>query len=145
MHEATRATFHPPPLPLLRTRVGFERDFVRFSIRGRLIRLLFMQRSLVPVISPFPSLQISVDICQELHRFSVSDAASQSDSRFAYFRDRILPQCTSGTLIFIADYFDYVRVRNHLKRERASFVQLHEYAKNEKVSEGLWQWHPCIV
>lgn len=49
-------------------------------------------------------------------------------------QERILPKCELGTVIFIPSYFDFVRIRNHLKNENESFVQLHEYAKEGKVT-----------
>uniref|UniRef100_A0A1I7YQN2 BPH_2 domain-containing protein n=1 Tax=Steinernema glaseri TaxID=37863 RepID=A0A1I7YQN2_9BILA len=41
-----------------------------------------------------------------------------------------------GTMIFVSSYFDYVRLRNYMKREGESFVQLHEYATNIKISRA---------
>lgn len=73
---------------------------------------------------------------QELHRFDIEDSKNQSDYRFNYFVKNILPKCESGTLIFISSYFDYIRVRNYLKREDESFVQLQEYAKDKKIARA---------
>lgn len=71
-----------------------------------------------------------------MHRYDVNDPKSQSDYRFNYFVKNILPKCENGTLIFISSYFDFIRVRNYLKREEESFVQLHEYAKDAKIARA---------
>lgn len=42
----------------------------------------------------------------------------------------------AGQLIFVRSYFDFVRLRNFLKEEAASFVGLCEYAKHSDVSRG---------
>ncbi|KAH7719889.1 Protein Y41C4A.9 [Aphelenchoides avenae] len=80
--------------------------------------------------------QIEVPIVQELHRFDVTEPQNQSDYRFNYFVKEILPKCEHGTAVFVSSYFDYVRLRNYLKKESESFVQLHEYAKDAKIAKG---------
>ena len=75
-------------------------------------------------------------IVQELHRFDVPEPQNQSDYRFNYFVKEILPKCEHGTAVFVSSYFDYVRLRNYLKKESESFVQLHEYAKDAKIAKG---------
>ena len=42
----------------------------------------------------------------------------------------------AGQLIFVRSYFDFVRLRNFLKEEGASFVGLCEYTKHSDVSRG---------
>ncbi|MFH4982216.1 hypothetical protein AB6A40_008925 [Gnathostoma spinigerum] len=85
-----------------------------------------------------PSLldRVVVPLCQELHRLNISEPENQSDERYAYFKDHLLPNCEAGCLIFIPSYYDFVRVRNHLKRSDESFVQLHEYAKEKKIARA---------
>ncbi|KAK0416059.1 hypothetical protein QR680_012271 [Steinernema hermaphroditum] len=80
--------------------------------------------------------EIEIPICQEIHRFRVAESQTQSDARFNYFVSHILPKCDMGTMIFVSSYFDYVRLRNYLKREGESFVQLHEYATDKKISRA---------
>jgi U3 small nucleolar RNA-associated protein 25 len=41
-----------------------------------------------------------------------------------------------GTLVFVPSYFDFVRLRNYLKRQMQSFVQLHEYAEAGRVAKA---------
>ncbi|OZC08473.1 hypothetical protein X798_04534 [Onchocerca flexuosa] len=79
---------------------------------------------------------IEIPYCQELQRIDVDVAENQSDIRFKFFKEKILPKCELGTVIFIPSYFDFVRIRNYLKNENESFVQLHEYAKEGKVAKA---------
>jgi len=75
-------------------------------------------------------------LVQEIHRFEIEDPKNQSDYRFNYFVKTMLPKCTNGTLVFIPSYFDFIRLRNYLKREEESFVQLHEYASEAKIARA---------
>ncbi|CAD5229350.1 unnamed protein product [Bursaphelenchus okinawaensis] len=79
---------------------------------------------------------IQVPLLQELHRFDCDDQSQQSDFRFAYFVRNILPKLKQGTLVFIPSYFDYVRVRNYLKKDEESFAQIHEYASDGKIRKS---------
>lgn len=58
--------------------------------------------------------------------------------RYDYFIQNILPRYQSddmsGIVIVIPSYFDFVRVRNHLKREAIAFSQLSEYSANKSIS-----------
>lgn len=80
--------------------------------------------------------KIEIPIVQEFHRFSCEDLDKQSDQRFEYFVHNILPKLKTGTLIFIPSYFDYVRVRNYLKKDNESFAQIHEYASDGKIKKS---------
>lgn len=58
--------------------------------------------------------------------------------RFQFFIDKVLPQyrdsVMSHTLIYIPSYFDYVRVRNYMKKEEINFGSLCEYSSKSEVS-----------
>jgi U3 small nucleolar RNA-associated protein 25 len=86
------------------------------------------------------TLQIEPHLSQAFHRFDAADAIAESDARFDYFVQKVLPHykdgTLAGTLVFIPSYYDFVRIRNYLKREAASFVQLSEYASNSKVARA---------
>uniref|UniRef100_A0A1I7T378 U3 small nucleolar RNA-associated protein 25 homolog n=2 Tax=Caenorhabditis tropicalis TaxID=1561998 RepID=A0A1I7T378_9PELO len=79
---------------------------------------------------------IEVPLCQELHKFEVKDPNETSDLRFKYFVDKIMPSMIPRTVIVIPSYFDFVRVRNHLKKAEESFVMCHEYASRSKVDRA---------
>lgn len=65
---------------------------------------------------------------------------TQDSSRFEYFVGTVLPQVLRAkqthTAVFIPSYFDYVRVRNHLMKNKASVVNVHEYSRGSEVSRG---------
>ncbi|VDK77856.1 unnamed protein product [Litomosoides sigmodontis] len=92
----------------------------------------------VKLLTPSEGLLYNIEIpyCQELHRIDVDVPENQSDLRFKFFEEKILPKCELSTVIFIPSYFDFVRIRNYLKNGNESFVQLHEYAKEGKVAKA---------
>uniref|UniRef100_A0AAV2JDM3 U3 small nucleolar RNA-associated protein 25 homolog n=1 Tax=Knipowitschia caucasica TaxID=637954 RepID=A0AAV2JDM3_KNICA len=85
-------------------------------------------------------------ICQVLlqlpHVFQMfhSDSFMDQDARFKFFVDRVLSQykdsVMSHTLIYIPSYFDYVRLRNYMKKEELSFGCLCEYSTKSEVSRA---------
>ena len=59
-------------------------------------------------------------------------AGKADDARFDYFCRSLWPRIKEsptpqGILLFIRSYFDFVRVRNFLRKEEASICQNHEY------------------
>lgn len=90
--------------------------------------------------------EISLYLPQAFHRLPIAgssavDSAIDADARFAYFTRRILPKLKERglrcrTLIFIPSYLDFVRVRNHMKADGASFVQVADYAENAKIARA---------
>lgn len=42
----------------------------------------------------------------------------------------------SHTLIYMPSYFDYVRLRNYMKREEINFASICEYSSRSEVSRG---------
>ncbi|KAM9777992.1 U3 small nucleolar RNA-associated protein 25 homolog [Neosynchiropus ocellatus] len=85
-------------------------------------------------------------ICQVMvqlpHVFQMfhSDSFMDHDARFRFFVDKVLPQyqdsAMSHTLVYVPSYFDYVRLRNHLRRRGASFTSLCEYSSRSEVSRA---------
>lgn len=71
-----------------------------------------------------------------MYRFNATNPQEQSDERFQFFVSNILPKCDMHTLIFVSSYFDFVRIRNYLKKENEQFAQVHEYAKKGKVAKA---------
>jgi U3 small nucleolar RNA-associated protein 25 len=73
-------------------------------------------------------------------RYNAYSLDSDADDRFEYFVKNILPEYSgsamSHTMIFVSSYFDFVRLRNYLRREDFSFSQVCEYAENKKVSQA---------
>ncbi|KAG7334528.1 hypothetical protein KOW79_002935 [Hemibagrus wyckioides] len=85
-------------------------------------------------------------ICQVLvqlpHVFQMfqTDSFMDQDDRFQFFVDKVLPQyrdsVMSHTLIYVPSYFDFVRVRNFLKKEDVSFCVISEYSERSEVSRA---------
>ncbi|XP_065152566.1 U3 small nucleolar RNA-associated protein 25 homolog [Paramisgurnus dabryanus] len=85
-------------------------------------------------------------ICQVLvqlpHVFQMfhSDSFMDQDARFRFFVDNILPQyrdsVMSHTLIYVPSYFDFVRLRNYLKKEDVNFASVSEYSQRSEVSRA---------
>ncbi|KAG1950357.1 digestive organ expansion factor [Pimephales promelas] len=85
-------------------------------------------------------------ICQVLvqlpHVFQMfhSDSFMDQDARFQFFVDKILPQyrdsVMSHTFIYVPSYFDFVRLRNYLKKEDVSFASVSEYSQRSEVSRA---------
>ncbi|XP_037550674.1 U3 small nucleolar RNA-associated protein 25 homolog [Nematolebias whitei] len=85
-------------------------------------------------------------ICQVLvqlpHVFQMFSSQSfiDHDARFQFFVDKVLPQykdsVMSHTLIYIPSYFDYVRLRNHMKKKDMNFTCICEYSSKSEVSRA---------
>lgn len=75
---------------------------------------------------------------QEWYPMTCPSLISCPDSRFDFFVKTVLPEIKSEShlLIYFSCYFDFVRVRNHLKKEEASFVSVCEYTDDGKVAQG---------
>jgi len=90
---------------------------------------------------PFGSIcQVFVQLPHVFHKFSADDVSQSIDARFKFFINKVLPQqretLMKQTLIFVSNYFDYVRLRNYFKREDIGFVQICEYSKEGKVARA---------
>ncbi|XP_060919842.1 U3 small nucleolar RNA-associated protein 25 homolog [Labrus mixtus] len=85
---------------------------------------------------------ISLVLVQVPHVFQMfpSDSFMDHDARFQFFLDKVLPQyrdsVMSHTLIYIPSYFDYVRVRNFMKKEEINFTSICEYSSKSEVSRA---------
>lgn len=89
-------------------------------------------------------------ICQVLvqlpHIFQMfpSDSFMDQDARFQFFIEKVLPQykdsVMSRTMIYVPSYFDYVRLRNHMKKADMSFTSTCEYSSKSEVSRARHQF-----
>uniref|UniRef100_A0A7N6BVX0 U3 small nucleolar RNA-associated protein 25 homolog n=1 Tax=Anabas testudineus TaxID=64144 RepID=A0A7N6BVX0_ANATE len=83
--------------------------------------------------------QVLVQLPHVFQMFS-ADSFMDHDARFNLFVDKILPQykdsVMSHTLIYIPSYFDYVRVRNYMKKEEINFTSICEYSSKSEVSRA---------
>ncbi|XP_077477579.1 U3 small nucleolar RNA-associated protein 25 homolog [Stigmatopora argus] len=83
--------------------------------------------------------QVLVQLPHVFQMFS-SDSFLNHDARFQFFVDKVLPQykdsVMSHTLIYIPSYFDYVRLRNYMKKEDMNFASVCEYSSKSEVSRA---------
>jgi U3 small nucleolar RNA-associated protein 25 len=84
--------------------------------------------------------QVALVIPQVFQRISCDRLLQQFDQRFQYFIDKILPDFKTPlmqrTAIFIPSYFDFVRIRNYMKKEDISFCQICEYTNTPDVKRA---------
>ncbi|KAJ3034977.1 rRNA-binding ribosome biosynthesis protein utp25, partial [Rhizophlyctis rosea] len=67
--------------------------------------------------------QVHTSLPQLFHRIPVPHPSQSADLRFDFFKEKIMPSVVGkagnvvqgGTVIFVSDYFDFVRVRNWVK------------------------------
>lgn len=95
------------------------------------------------VINPVSSgsiCQVVVQVPQVFHRFESSSHSEALERRMEFFVTKVLPQykdiIMNHTLIFVPSYYDFVKLRNYLKKEEHSFVQICEYSKDAKVARA---------
>ncbi|XP_010749311.3 U3 small nucleolar RNA-associated protein 25 homolog [Larimichthys crocea] len=83
--------------------------------------------------------QVLVQLPHVFQMFS-SDSFMDHDARFQFFLDKVLPQyrdsVMSHTLIYIPSYFDYIRLRNFMKKEEINFASICEYSSKSEVSRA---------
>ncbi|NXY52675.1 DIEXF factor, partial [Callaeas wilsoni] len=80
---------------------------------------------------------VVVQLPHVFRRLEAESVTSVIDARFQFFIDKVLPEyrdaIMSHTLIYIPSYFDYVRLRNHFKKEDLNFTHICEYTKKAAV------------
>ncbi|KAL1224086.1 Protein NUCLEOLAR FACTOR 1 [Cardamine amara subsp. amara] len=88
--------------------------------------------------------KVLLPVRQIYERFVADSMVQVEDARLEYFTKKIFPKIKDsvqgGVMIFINSYFEFVRVRNFLKKQNASFCLLGEYAKNADISRAREQF-----
>ncbi|XP_020593314.1 U3 small nucleolar RNA-associated protein 25 isoform X2 [Phalaenopsis equestris] len=87
--------------------------------------------------------KVLLQVRQVYERFEASSIIDTDNARLEYFSKKVFPKLKDslegGTLVFISSYFEFVRIRNFLKSQNASFCLLGEYTKQSDVSRSrLW-------
>ncbi|KAK4544301.1 hypothetical protein RGQ29_033011 [Quercus rubra] len=87
--------------------------------------------------------KVILQVLQIYERFDVDSIADADDARFDYFVKKVFPKIKDsvqgGTMLFISSYFEFVRIRNFLKSQEASFCLLGEYTQPSDISRArLW-------
>ncbi|XP_076164404.1 U3 small nucleolar RNA-associated protein 25 homolog isoform X2 [Ptiloglossa arizonensis] len=91
-------------------------------------------------ISPGSICHVVVQVPQVFHRFETGSHSQALEHRMNFFITKILPQykdrIMNHTLIYIPSYFDFVKLRNYLKKEEYNCVQICEYSKDAKIARA---------
>lgn len=87
--------------------------------------------------------KIMLPVRQVYERFDSKSISEAEDARFEYFCKKIFPKIKDsmkgGIMIFVSSYFEFVRLRNFLKSQEASFCLLGEYTKQSDISRArIW-------
>ncbi|WOL17177.1 U3 small nucleolar RNA-associated protein 25 [Canna indica] len=87
--------------------------------------------------------KILLPVKQVYERFDAKSVMDADDARLDYFCKKVFPKLKDsmegGTLLFISSYFEFVRIRNFLKSQNASFCLLGEYTKPSDISRArVW-------
>lgn len=89
---------------------------------------------------------VTVPVRQIFERVPSQSIADSADARFDHFVKHVYPRLRDslqgGILVFIRSYFEFVRVRNFLRSQDASFCLLGEYTKASDISRSRsWFFH----
>lgn len=97
----------------------------------------------ISVVNPIITGTISHVVCslkQFYHKLNSTSPTESIKERFEYFISKVLTQIRATNekhvLIYVPSYFDFVCIRNYLKTEDYSFVQISEYTKPGKVARA---------
>ncbi|KAL1430784.1 hypothetical protein MTO96_014650 [Rhipicephalus appendiculatus] len=92
------------------------------------------------VVEPGSIAEVTVSLAQVFQRFETASAADVPEARFRFFTEKVLPpllrEGSQGCMVYVRSYFDFVRLRNHLRSLDASFCQICEYTSDAKVSRA---------
>ncbi|XP_048586436.1 U3 small nucleolar RNA-associated protein 25 homolog [Nematostella vectensis] len=84
--------------------------------------------------------QVVTQVPQVFHRITCQSIGESPDTRFSTFINEILPDfqgpMMGHTAIFVPSYFDFVRLRNHFRRNEIPFAQISEYTKRGDVTRA---------
>ncbi|XP_035546121.1 U3 small nucleolar RNA-associated protein 25 isoform X1 [Juglans regia] len=87
--------------------------------------------------------KVLLQVRQIYERFDVDAIADADDARFEYFVKKVFPKIKDsvqgGVMLFISSYFEFIRIRNFLKSQDASFCLLGEYTEQSDISRArVW-------
>lgn len=82
--------------------------------------------------------KILIQARQIYERFDIESIAEADNDRLKYFCEKIFPKIKdsvqNGVMILVSSYFEFVRLRNYLKSQSASFCLFGEYIKRNEIS-----------
>ncbi|GAV76017.1 DUF1253 domain-containing protein [Cephalotus follicularis] len=84
--------------------------------------------------------KVLLQVQQIYERFNAESISDIDDARLEYFTKKVFPKIKDsiqgGILLFISSYFEFVRLRNFLKSQNASFCLIGDYAKPSDISRS---------
>ncbi|XP_077494109.1 U3 small nucleolar RNA-associated protein 25 homolog [Amblyomma americanum] len=91
-------------------------------------------------IAPGSIAEVTVALTQVFQRFDAASATDVPEARFRFFVEKVLPpllrEGSRGCMVYVRSYFDFVRLRNHLRSLDTSFCQICEYTPDAKVARA---------
>ncbi|KAL9150355.1 hypothetical protein ABFS82_12G163000 [Erythranthe guttata] len=88
--------------------------------------------------------KILIPARQIYERFDVESITGADDARLKYFCEKVFPKIKdsiqNGVMIFVSSYFEFVRLRNYLKSQDASYCLFGEYIKPNEISHVRGQF-----
>ncbi|KAF8499653.1 digestive organ expansion factor [Russula emetica] len=111
------------------------------------IRSLFNQslknlEGRVRTIRRWAPVQVPEGLNQNFIEFDCSSPKDELDKRFSHFTNQLLPPVlksavqSANTVIFVPSSLDFIRIRNHFRRQQLSFTVLSEYSTNQDISRA---------
>ncbi|KAL5225149.1 hypothetical protein ABZP36_011788 [Zizania latifolia] len=87
--------------------------------------------------------KIQFEAPQVYERFDASSITEADDARFDHFCKKVYPKIQESdegqVLLFVSSYFEYIRIRNFLKSQDASFCRIGESTSQQDISRSrLW-------
>ncbi|KAJ8500014.1 hypothetical protein OPV22_010566 [Ensete ventricosum] len=120
-------------------------SFVNPEMNALFNRSCLNHEGKVKLISQYKGVlpKILLPVRQVYERFDAKSVMDADDARLDYFCKKVFPKLKDsiegGTLLFVSSYFEFVRIRNFLKSQKASFCLLGEYTKASDISRArVW-------
>uniref|UniRef100_A0A182YQW3 U3 small nucleolar RNA-associated protein 25 homolog n=1 Tax=Anopheles stephensi TaxID=30069 RepID=A0A182YQW3_ANOST len=83
---------------------------------------------------------VVVRVPQNFQRVETTTLDGAGAARFSHFLNVVLPQARTVSMarcmIYVPSYFDFIRLRNHFKKEELSFTQICEYTTDAKIARA---------
>ncbi|XP_074307708.1 protein NUCLEOLAR FACTOR 1-like isoform X2 [Silene latifolia] len=84
--------------------------------------------------------KVVVPVRQVYERFDPKSIVDDDEDRLQYFITKVFPKIKDsmqgGIMLFISSYFEFICIRNFLKKQDASFCLLSEYTKQSDISRA---------
>lgn len=87
--------------------------------------------------------KVLLQVRQLYERFDAKSIVDVDDARLEYFTKKVFPKIKDsiqgGIMLFASSYFEFVRLRNFLKSQNASFCLLGDYTEQKDISRArIW-------